>query len=55
MRTRRGCSPNGVDISAVSSRLGHANSSTTLNIYAHALKETDERAASVIGALLGPS
>ena len=43
---------NGVDISAVSSRLGHANPSTTLNIYAHALEETDERAATVIGALL---
>ena len=43
---------NGVDISAVSSRLGHANASTTLNIYAHALEENDDRAATIIGELL---
>lgn len=35
----------GVDIRTVSGRLGHANTSTTLNIYSHTLKELD-RAAS---------
>ncbi len=35
----------GVDIRTVSGRLGHASTSTTLNIYSHALKELD-RAAS---------
>ena len=43
----------GVDINTVSSRLGHANTSTTLNIYADALDEKDQDAADVIGDLLG--
>jgi integrase len=34
----------GVDIRTVSNRLGHANTSTTLNIYAHALKSRDSEA-----------
>jgi integrase len=34
-----------VDVCTVSKRLGHANTSTTLNIYAHALKSRDEEAA----------
>ncbi|WP_066715694.1 tyrosine-type recombinase/integrase [Clostridium sp. Marseille-P299] len=34
-----------IDIRTVSARLGHAQTSTTMNIYAHALKETDEKAA----------
>jgi hypothetical protein len=42
-----------VDISTVSSRLGHANSSTTLNIYAHVLDANDRNAADMIGELLG--
>ncbi len=43
----------GVDIPTVSGRLGHANSSTTLNIYAHVLDANDRAAADLIGDLLG--
>jgi len=35
----------GTDIRTVSNRLGHAQTSTTLNIYAHALKSKDKDAA----------
>ncbi len=35
----------GMDIRSVSARLGHANTSTTLNIYAHVLKSADKEAA----------
>lgn len=35
----------GTDVCTVSRRLGHANTSTTLNIYAHALKSKDTEAA----------
>lgn len=35
----------GVDIRTVSNRLGHAQTSTTLNVYAHALKSRDAAAA----------
>ena len=45
----------GVPVKTVSSRLGHANAATTLNVYAHALTESDERAANVLAALLEPS
>lgn len=35
----------GADIRTVSGRLGHASTSTTLNIYSHALKELDKAAS----------
>lgn len=38
----------GVDIRTVSRRLGHSQTSTTMNIYAHAIKSADEMAADVI-------
>lgn len=41
-----------VDIRTVSARLGHAQTSTTMNIYAHSLKELDEKAADTLGSLL---
>ena len=41
-----------VDVRTVANRLGHADTSTTLNIYAHPLTERDEHAANVLGALL---
>lgn len=41
----------GVDIRTVSGRLGHANTSTTLNIYSHALKELDKTAADKLESL----
>ena len=40
------------DIKTVSSRLGHAQSSTTLNIYTHALRESDRKAADALEAIL---
>ncbi len=41
-----------VDIRTVSARLGHAQTSTTMNIYAHSLKELDEKAANTLGNIL---
>lgn len=35
----------GLNVRALSARLGHSNTSTTLNIYSHALKSADEVAA----------
>ncbi|MCF6460157.1 hypothetical protein [Clostridium sp. Cult3] len=32
----------GLNIRALSARLGHSNTSTTLNIYSHALKSADK-------------
>lgn len=36
----------------VSKRLGHNNTSTTLNIYAHAYEELDKKAATALDNLL---
>lgn len=41
-----------VDIRTVSNRLGHAQTSTTMNIYSHALKKKDEMAADTLEKLL---
>ena len=43
---------NSVDVCTVSGRLGHANTSTTLNIYSHALEEFDRKAAEVLEQVL---
>ena len=40
-----------IDIRTVSGRLGHANCTTTMNIYAHVLKKQDEIAAASLGNL----
>ena len=40
------------DLKTVSSRLGHAQTSTTMNIYAHALQESDRKAATALENLL---
>ena len=40
------------DIKTISHRLGHAQSSTTLNIYTHALQEGDRRAAAALESLI---
>lgn len=42
----------GVDIKAVSKRLGHAGITTTLDYYAHWIPEVDRKAAQVIGGIL---
>ena len=44
----------GVDIATVSGRLGHANKSTTLNIYTHAIKSADAIAAERLQDMLNP-
>lgn len=41
----------GVDMKTVQHRLGHSSASLTMNLYAHALPENDERAADLIGNL----
>jgi integrase len=43
----------GVPVSSVSRRLGHAQTSTTLNIYGHALPSDDVKSAAFMGRLLG--
>ena len=40
-----------VDIRTVSARLGHAQTSTTMNIYAHSLKESDKKASDKLDKL----
>lgn len=40
------------DIKTIQARLGHAEASTTLNIYAHALQESDKKAADALESLL---
>lgn len=40
------------DIRTVSSRLGHAQASTTMNIYAHALQEADKNASDALEKML---
>jgi len=42
----------GTPIATISSRLGHRDRSTTLNIYQHALPAQDQDAAELLGALL---
>lgn len=44
----------GVDIRTVSKRLGHAQTSTTTNIYTHAIRTADEIASDVIDDILTP-
>ena len=46
---------NGVPIKTVSSRLGHAQVSTTMNIYAHAIRSQDEIAAETLQDILKPN
>ena len=42
----------GVPVRTVSGRLGHANASTTLNVYAHFVESSDRDAAATIGSIL---
>lgn len=43
-----------VNIREVSKRLGHSNTSTTLNIYTHALKSSDEDASNKLSSIMFP-
>ncbi len=45
----------GIPISTVSTRLGHSQMSTTLNLYTHAIPATDQAAAAYLGTLLAGS
>ncbi len=45
----------GVPVTAVSARLGHANPQVTMSIYAHALAGQDAQAAQAIGRALAPA
>jgi len=45
----------GIPIGTVSTRLGHSQMSTTLNLYTHAIPATDQRAAAYLGSLLAPN
>ena len=42
----------GMDILSVSKRLGHSRTSTTLDIYGHALAKADEKASELLDNLL---
>lgn len=42
-----------VDVKTVSARLGHSSASITLDMYAHAMPETDREAARMMGEVLG--
>ena len=42
----------GVDVKSVSAMLGHSQTSTTLNIYAHAVQQANEKALNCVAALL---
>jgi integrase len=42
----------GTDVRTVAGRLGHADTSTTLRIYAHAFEARERQAAEILGALL---
>lgn len=44
----------GVNVRTISKRLGHAHTSTTTNIYAHAIRTADENASDVIDDILTP-
>jgi len=45
---------NGVDIRTVSARAGHSKTSTTLDIYTHALRSADEKASQILDEALTP-
>jgi integrase len=45
----------GIPVRTVAGRLGHANTATTHNVYAHFVEVSDQHAADVLGALLQES
>lgn len=42
---------NGVDSGSISKRLGHAQVSTTANIYAHVMEEADQKNADILAEI----
>lgn len=45
----------GIPVRTIGGRLGHANATTTLGVYAHFLAESDRDAAMALGELLDRS
>lgn len=45
----------GTNVRTVSRRLGHSQTSTTMNIYSHAIQSADEAAADTLGDILKPT
>jgi integrase len=45
---------NGVDLRTLQARTGHAQASTLLNIYSHAIKRAEEAASNILGNVLLP-
>lgn len=43
---------NGANLSAVAARLGHSQTSTTLNVYAHAVKSADHESCNILDSVL---
>ena len=43
---------NGTNVRTVSARLGHAQTSTTTNIYAHVIQSADAAASAAIGSIV---
>ena len=41
-----------IDVKTVSKRLGHAQTSTTMNIYAHSLQKMDQTASEALESVL---
>lgn len=41
-----------MDVRTVAGRLGHRNATTTLNVYAHLVEQTDRNAADIMGGVL---
>ena len=44
----------GIDIKTVANKAGHSRTSTTLNIYSHAIKSADAMAADALDGILIP-
>jgi integrase len=44
--------PTGVPVPTVAARLGHADGTTTMKIYAHRTRHADQHAADVVGRML---
>ena len=45
---------NGIDVHTVSRRLGHAKTSIALDIYAHAMPGSQEKAAALMDEIISP-
>ena len=44
----------GMNARTVANRLGHAQTSTTMNIYSHAIQSADAKSAEILNDILNP-